>query len=52
MNTRISSKLAAFAVALMINGVIVGATAYLFNSQLRQNSVTVSLQPARSQGVS
>jgi hypothetical protein len=31
MNTQISSKLAALAVALMMNGLILGGVAYLFN---------------------
>ena len=33
MNTSISTKLAALALALMVNSVIMGGTAYLFNLQ-------------------
>ena len=32
MNTQISSKLAALVVALMINGLIMGGVAYLFDA--------------------
>lgn len=35
MNTRISSKLAALAVAIMMNGLIIGGVAYLFSGQVR-----------------
>jgi hypothetical protein len=38
MNTQISSKFAALAVALMLNAVIVGATAYLFSTRFQQNA--------------
>ena len=34
MNTQISSKLAALAVALMMNTLIAGGVAYLFNGQI------------------
>jgi hypothetical protein len=43
MNTRISSKLAAFAIALMMNGCIVGGVAYLFDAQTQQHSSLLSL---------
>ena len=33
MNNPISTKLAALAVALMMNGLIIGGVAYLFNGQ-------------------
>jgi hypothetical protein len=36
MNTRISSKLAALAIALTMNGIIIGGVAYLFNLQTQQ----------------
>lgn len=36
MNTRISSKLAALAIALMMNSIIIGGVAYLFDAQQRQ----------------
>ena len=39
MNTQISSKLAALAVALMMNSVMLGGVAYLFNSQLKPHMV-------------
>jgi hypothetical protein len=39
MNTQISSKLIALAAALMMNSMIIGAVAYLFNSQLHQQTV-------------
>jgi hypothetical protein len=37
MNTRISSKLAALAIALMMNTVIIGGVAYLFDIQTQQH---------------
>ena len=43
MNTQISTKLAALAVALMMNSVIIGGVAYLFNSQLHQHASVPSL---------
>jgi hypothetical protein len=33
MNTRISSKLVAFAIALILNSLIMGGVSYLFNSR-------------------
>ena len=33
MNTRLSSKLAALAVALMMNSLIIGGVGYLFDAQ-------------------
>jgi hypothetical protein len=36
MNTQISTKLAALAVALMMNGLIIGGVAYIFNGQLHE----------------
>jgi hypothetical protein len=42
MNTQISSKLAAFAVALMMNSLIIGGVAYLFNGQIQQHSNSMS----------
>jgi hypothetical protein len=36
MNTRISSKLAALAIALMMNSVIIGGVACLFDAQTPQ----------------
>jgi hypothetical protein len=43
MNTRTSSKLAAFAIALMMNGFIIGGVAYLFDAQTHQHSSPISL---------
>ena len=43
MNTQISTKLTALAVALMMNGLIIGGVAYLFNAQARQHPIQVSL---------
>jgi hypothetical protein len=46
MNTQISTKLAALAVALMMNGLIIGGVAYLFNSQLQQQTTVAALAHA------
>ena len=46
MNTQISTKLAALAVALMMNSVIIGGVAYLFNAQLHQPVAFSSLAQA------
>ncbi|HXA98987.1 MAG TPA: hypothetical protein VNW05_00555 [Steroidobacteraceae bacterium] len=43
MSTQISSKLAALAIALMMNSLIIGAVAYLFNGQIQQRSTVESL---------
>jgi hypothetical protein len=43
MNTRTSSKLAAFAIALMMNSFIIGGVAYLFDAQTHQHSSLISL---------
>jgi len=43
MNTQISSKLAALAVALMMNSLIIGGVAYLFNAQLHTQTAVLSL---------
>lgn len=37
MNSRISSKLAALAIALMMNTVLIGGVAYLFDMQTQQH---------------
>ena len=42
MNTRISSKLVAFAIALIMNSVLVGGVTYLFNSQVSQSATGIS----------
>jgi hypothetical protein len=46
MNTQISSKLAALAVALMMNSLIIGGVAYLFNGQIQHHATSVSLARA------
>jgi hypothetical protein len=43
MNTPISTKLAALALALMVNSVIMGGMAYLFNLQLHQPTAVIAL---------
>ena len=43
MNTQISSKFAALAVALMMNSLIIGGVAYLFNSPLQAHTSVVAL---------
>jgi hypothetical protein len=45
MNTQISSKLAALAVALMMNSLLIGGVAYLFNAEVGRQP-TMSLQHA------
>jgi hypothetical protein len=42
MKTRISSKLAALAIALMMNGFILGGVAYLFDLQTQQHMSVIS----------
>jgi hypothetical protein len=46
MNTQISSKFAALAVAMMMNSLIIGGVAYLFNSQWHQHATALSLVKA------
>jgi hypothetical protein len=43
MSTQISSKLAALAIALMVNSLIIGAATYLFSGQIQQRSSVESL---------
>ena len=43
MNTQISSKLAALAAALMMNALILGGVAVMFDSQVRQHIDVPSL---------
>ena len=40
MTTQLSTKLAALAVALMVNGMMMGGVAYLFSGQLHQPSTS------------
>jgi hypothetical protein len=42
MNTQISTKFAALAAALMMNGLIIGGVAFLFNGPLHQHTTLVS----------
>jgi hypothetical protein len=50
MNTQISSKFAALAVALMMNGLIIGGVAYLFTGQMPQHSALLSIAQATVHG--
>jgi hypothetical protein len=43
MNSQISTKLAALAAALMMNSLLMGGVAYLFNGHLQQHTAIVSL---------
>jgi hypothetical protein len=45
MNTQISTKLAALAIALMMNSLLIGGVAYLFGP-LQQHATVVSLAQA------
>jgi len=49
MNTQISSKLAALAVAFVMNIVIIGGVAHLFNSQLQSRAAAMSLSVQTAQ---
>jgi uncharacterized protein HemX len=49
MNTQISSKLAALAVALMMNSLIIGGVSYLFTGQIQQHESTASRDFAAAQ---
>ena len=46
MNTQISTKFAALAAALMMNGMIIGGIAYLFNGPLHQHATVLSVVSA------
>jgi hypothetical protein len=46
MNTQISTKLAALAVALMMNSLLIGGVAYLFNGPMHQRTAVISLAHA------
>ena len=43
MNTQISTKFAALAAALMMNSLIIGGIAYLFNGALHQHTAVLSV---------
>jgi hypothetical protein len=46
MNTQISTKLAALAVALMMNSLLIGGVAYLFSGPLHQQTAAISVAHA------
>jgi hypothetical protein len=50
MTTQLSTKFAALAVALMINGMMIGGVAYLFSGQLHRSAAVTAL--AQTQGSS
>jgi hypothetical protein len=43
MTTQVASKLAALAIALMMNGLIIGTVAYLFDGQIHRRDTALSL---------
>jgi hypothetical protein len=43
MNTQISTKLAALAVALMMNSLLIGGVAYLFGASVHQHTTVMSV---------
>ena len=47
MNTRISTKLAALAVALMMNSILFGGVAYLFDTHAHQHSLIALIALAK-----
>jgi hypothetical protein len=46
MNAQISTKFAALAAALMMNGLLIGGVAYLFSSPLHQHAAVISVARA------
>ncbi len=46
MNTQISSKFTALAVALMMNGLLIGGVAYLFSGPTHQRAAAISVAHA------
>lgn len=48
MTTQISTKLAALAVALMMNSILIGGVAYLFNAEVQHATVTSLAQAVAS----
>ena len=46
MNTQISTKFAALAVALMMNSLIIGGIAYVFNGPLHQHTTVLTVADA------
>jgi hypothetical protein len=51
MNTQISTKLAALALALMMNSLLIGGVAYLFNGSLHQHAGVTSLAHAAAKAL-
>jgi hypothetical protein len=49
MDTQITSKLAAFAAALMMSSLIMGGVAYLLEGHIQQPSLSVALAAVTSQ---
>ena len=49
MNPQISSKLAALAIALTMNGLIAGGIVYLFNGQMQQSAANTSSHDTTAQ---
>jgi hypothetical protein len=49
MNTEITTKIQALALAIMINGVMLSAAAYLFDGQLHQSRHTMASTHAATQ---
>ena len=47
MNTQISNKLVALGIALVMNSLLLGGVAYMFNSQAHQHTTMVSLAQHR-----
>jgi hypothetical protein len=43
MNTSLSTKLTALALALMVNSILMGSMAFLFNAQLQQPTAVSAL---------
>jgi hypothetical protein len=52
MNTQISTKLAALAIALMMNSLLIGGIAYLFTGPSYQHTAVVSLAHTAAMTVS
>jgi hypothetical protein len=46
MTTQISTKLAALAIALVMNSLLIGGVAYVFNTQIDRGSTATSLERA------
>jgi hypothetical protein len=51
MKTHILSKLATFAVALIMNGLIIAGVNYLFNHQVHPHTAEIALAQANDNGL-